>query len=145
MSSKHVDLASLTGGSNRSPNEISFGTIRADVPSVIAGLMAAGALLPEQMPAASAPWSPEKKLAAAVLASALTDIRVYHGRRSRQRQVAEALEWVQSDDTAWPFSFLRLCALFGLDSDWVRAAVNGWTRMPPHEREPRRITFRHAA
>jgi hypothetical protein len=116
-----------------------------DLPAVVEGLMAAGALLPEQMPAASVHWSPETRLAAAVLTSALTEIRSYYGRRAYARQVAETLAWVHSDDTVWPFAFLRLCALFGLDPDWVRATVSAWTRQPQHARAPKRITFSHAA
>ncbi len=46
--------------------------------SVIDSLMAGGELLPAQLPVASH-WSPEKRLAAAVLASALVEIRDHHG------------------------------------------------------------------
>jgi hypothetical protein len=133
-SNRTVDLSGAAGRRKRAESAFRYGAVQADVPSVVDGLMAAGALLPAQMPSASGGWSPEKRLAAAVLSGALTEIQVHHGRRSHRRRVAEALEWIRSNDTAWPFSFLRLCALFALDPDWVRAAVERWTRMPPLER-----------
>ena len=112
--------------------------------AVIDHLMAGGELLPAQLPSATN-WSPEKRLAAAVLASALVEVRDHHGNRPHRRRVAEALEWVRSDDTVWPFSFLRLCALFELDSDWVRAAVQRWIGTPREERKPVNFLYRQAA
>jgi hypothetical protein len=116
-------------------------TIDLDVPSVIAGLMAPATLLPAQMPSPSR-WSAEKRLAAAVLATALNDVRFRPGKASHRRQIDEALQWIRSDDAEWPFSFLRLCALFDLDPEWVRAAVNRWIHPASHRR---RAIYRHAA
>jgi len=122
-----------------------FGGGEASLPSVIDDLMAGGTLLPEQMATAGAPWSPELKLAAAVLASALQEVRDHCGQRAYLHRVAETLQWIGSNDTVWPFAFLRLCALFGLDPDWVRAAVERWISQPRTDRVPRRIAFRSAA
>ncbi len=143
MANFAADPSGVAARRKRPESVFRFGTVQTDVPSVVDDLMAAGALLPVQTPAASPSWSPEMRLAAAVLAGALSEIRVHHGRRSRRRQVAEALAWVRSNDTAWPFSFLRLCALFALDPDWVRSAVERWTRMSRPERG--RAVLRRAA
>ena len=53
----------------------------ADVPglAVIDHLMAGGEMVPAQLPSATN-WSAEKKLAAAVLASALVEVRDHHGK-----------------------------------------------------------------
>lgn len=120
------------------------GALGVDGISVIDHLMAGGELLPTQLPVATS-WSPEKKLAAAVLASALLEIRDHHGRAAHRRRVAEALEWVQSEDAEWPYSFLRLCALFDLEADWVRGAVRHWTGTPREARKPVSHLYRQAA
>jgi hypothetical protein len=112
--------------------------------AVIDHLMSSGTLLPAQLPSASC-WSPEKKLAAVVLASALVDIRDHHGTRAHRRRVAEAIEWVRSDDGEWPYSFLRLCALFDLEPEWVRDAVGRWIATPRELRKPVTYLYRQAA
>jgi hypothetical protein len=88
-------------------------------------LMAGEILLPTQAASPSA-WSPEKRLAGAVLRDALLEVRdTDDDPRSRVR-VAEDLAWIQDDHSDWPFSFLRLCAVFGLDPAWVRQTVEAW-------------------
>ncbi len=93
--------------------------------SVIQHLMAAGQMVAAQLPAAST-WTPEKRLAAAVLSSALVEVRDQAGAPRRRQEVAETLEWIMCDDTEWPYSFLWLCQLFDLDSEWVRDIVGQW-------------------
>lgn len=112
--------------------------------AVIDELMAGGEMLPAQMPKAGI-WSPEKKLAAAVLASALVEIRDHCGTRSHRRSVVEALEWVAADDGDWPFSFVRLCALFDLEPEWVRGEVRAWIATPPGQRKSVPFLYRQAA
>jgi hypothetical protein len=112
--------------------------------AVIDELMAGGEILPTQLPS-PASWSPEKRLAAAVLASALIEIRDHLGKRTHRRRVAEALEWIAAEDVTWPMSYLRLCALFDLDSQWVRAVVREWVGTSPDARKPVRFLYRHAA
>jgi hypothetical protein len=106
--------------------------------------LAGGHLLPSQLPSPCY-WSPERKLAAAVLASALTEIRDHHDHPHYRRHVAGDLEWVYSEDSRWPFSFLRLCDVLGLEPAWVRERVERW-RMTPKRRMARRTTpYRNAA
>lgn len=90
-------------------------------------------VLPAQM-AESSNWSSEKKLAAAVLACGLCDVRDQHG---SPRNRARALAWINSDEMIWPFSFLRLCELFDLDPDWVRQRVRCWILSASHRRRTR--------
>lgn len=127
-------------GATKSPR----GAVHVHSLAVIDDLMAGGEMLPAQLPSATN-WSPEKKLTAAVLASALVEIRDHYGSRAHRHRVAEALEWVQADDSAWPFSFLRLCALFELEVDWVRAAVQRWMGTPREERKAVNFLYRQAA
>jgi len=87
--------------------------------------MAAGQMVAAQLPTPSN-WTPEKRLAASVLASALVEVRDQAGAPRRQQEVAETIEWIMSDDTEWPYSFLRLCQLFDLQPEWVRKVVRSW-------------------
>jgi hypothetical protein len=102
-----------------------------------------GDLLPTQL-AKSSIWSAEKYLAAAVLDSALVEIRDHYGEKGHRRPVKEALEWVHSDDTEWPYAFIALCELFALDPAWVRERVAAWTAAPQRP-EVTRVRYRHAA
>lgn len=112
--------------------------------SVIDDMMAGGELLPAQLPVASN-WSAEKKLAAAVLASALVEIRDHAGSPAHRRRVAEAVAWVQADDVDWPYAFVPLCELLALDVAWVRGVVAGWLATPAAARKPIAFLYRQAA
>jgi len=138
------DLARREGARERGGLECPRGSDGAPELAVIDHLMAGGELLPAQLPSATN-WSPQKKLAAAVLASALIEIRDHHGSASHRRRVAEALDWVRSDDGEWPFSFLRLCGLFGLEAEWVRASVQHWIATPLAARRSATFLYRQAA
>ena len=109
----------------------------------LGSLFGGGDLLPTQLATRSI-WSAEKHLAAAVLDSALVEIRDHYGVKNHRRPVKEALEWVYSDDMEWPYAFLALCELFALDPAWVRARVADWTAAPQRP-EVARVRYRHAA
>lgn len=96
-----------------------------DAIAIVEHLLAGGEVLPEQSVVQSR-WSQEKELAAAVLLDALTEVRDYHRDPSYKRKVSEDLQWIFSDDAEWPFSFVNLCALFGLEPACVRRIVWGW-------------------
>ncbi|MBX3027206.1 hypothetical protein KF840_20090 [bacterium] len=135
----------IAGGPVPSPaSEAPRGSFLSAGLAVIDDLMAGGELLPAQLPAATQ-WTPEKKLAAAVLASALVEIRDHHGNLAHRRRVEEALEWIALDDVEWPFSFVRLCHLFGLEVSWVRGVVAAWVRVPLEQRKPISFLYRQAA
>ncbi len=110
---------------------------------VLDHLLAGGEMLPAQVPQESL-WTPEKRLAAAVLTSALIAIRDHHDRASRRREIAADLEWIRADDRDAPYTFLRLCDVFDLDPGWVRKNVARWLREEPGTRVPFSL-HRHAA
>lgn len=87
--------------------------------------MAAGEILPAQCPERST-WTPERKLAAAVLAAALEHIRLHHTKPTHRRAVEEDLAWVFSDDETWPYAFVPLCQLVGLEPAYARESVQRW-------------------
>jgi hypothetical protein len=88
-------------------------------------LMAGEILLPTQG-ASPCAWSPEKRLAGAVLRDALLEVRQVRNDARSQARIVEDLAWIYDDDSDWSFSFLRLCAVFGLDPAWVREMVEAW-------------------
>ncbi|HWP60043.1 MAG TPA: hypothetical protein VNL14_19275 [Candidatus Acidoferrales bacterium] len=86
-----------------------------------------GFVSPEE-PARRIVWTPEKHLAAAVLTDALIEVRDLAQHPGHRKQVAEDLEWIFSDATESPFSFLELCGIFDLDPSYVRGVVVHWLR-----------------
>lgn len=108
--------------------------------------LAGGEILPAQLPVPSL-WTPEKRLAAAVLRDALLGVRNAssgsHERKTRRHEVSEDLRWIYSDDMTWPYAFVPLCHEFGIEPSWVRRMVRRWQQQPGSERYAPR--FRHAA
>jgi hypothetical protein len=49
------------------------------------------------------------------------------GRRA-QRLAREAEAWFFSDDHHWPFSFVNICAVLGLDPEYIRLGLKRWSR-----------------
>jgi hypothetical protein len=75
------------------------------------------------------PRQPERRLAAAVLLQAIEDLarlgppatdRTYS---QAYRRVRPVLTWFASDDVAWPYSFVNVCAHLRLDPGAVRARL----------------------
>lgn len=110
----------------------------------IENLMASGEMLPAQMPL-RVEWSPCKKLAAAVLASALVEIRDHAHDPAYRKRIDEDLEWIRSPEVEWPFSFLRICDLLHFEAEWVRANVEHWLATPPANRKKPPTPYRQAA
>jgi hypothetical protein len=71
-------------------------------------------------------WTPEKHLAAAVLTDALVEVRDFLGHPAHEKQVAADLEWIFSDASDSPFSFLELCSTFDLEPLYLRQIVLHW-------------------
>jgi hypothetical protein len=92
---------------------------------VLESLAVGETFLPSQLGQPSS-WSPEKRLAGAVLAGALVEVRDYAGHPAYRRRVDEDLRWIFRNDPEWPYSFCRICDLFGLETAWVRRVVRGW-------------------
>lgn len=71
---------------------------------------------------------PEKRLMLAVLEEAVGTYQKYtlaSGRRAR-RLASDVEEWFDSDDTTWPFSFVRICQALALESEYVRVGLRRW-------------------
>jgi hypothetical protein len=68
--------------------------------------------------------TPEARLMLAILEDALGILlkpAAYQRRRRALR--AETEQWLLSNDTAWPFSFLNVCHALALDPGWLRGRV----------------------
>ena len=69
--------------------------------------------------------SPEQRLMAAVLEDAMRELarpsEIWVGTAGRRR--AEVQAWVESDDVAWPFSFLNVCDALDLNPAGVRRRI----------------------
>jgi hypothetical protein len=81
-------------------------------------------LMPEQLLGGPC-RTPEQRLMAAVLEDAVRELvrpgGTWYGARARRR--AEAEMWFESDDVAWPFSFVNVCEALDLDPRDVRSHV----------------------
>ena len=117
---------------------------RAAAEFVTTELLANDGITPAQL-ASPSRWSPQRKLAGAVLAGALVEVRDHYDNLKHRRDVRGTLAWISTNDVDWPFSFIPLCHLFDLDPDYVRNVVNGWLRTGV-ARTPRQSSAqRHAA
>ena len=72
--------------------------------------------------------SGEHKLLLAVLEEALACLcaplpRGKYGVVRAQRLRQEARDWITSEDTQWPFAFLTVCGVLGLDAGGIRTTV----------------------
>jgi len=71
----------------------------------------------------------------------------HRGRRS-QRLAREAEAWFFAEDEHWPFAFVNICAVLGLDPAYVRRGLTRWClqrRTAPHTGSPRAAPLRTAA
>jgi hypothetical protein len=57
----------------------------------------------------------------------------------------EAEEWFLSDEAHWPFSFVSVCAVLGLEPESVRQRLKRWShsRSQTPQRKTRRVAVRH--
>ena len=71
---------------------------------------------------------PEKQLMLAVMedASATFQKSVPGADRRQRRLLRETEEWIQSDDSSWPFSFENICAALSIESDYLRSGLSNW-------------------
>ena len=65
------------------------------------------------------------------------------GRRV-QRLAQEAEEWFFTDDQQWPFSFINICNVLGVDADYIRRGLKQLRQQqPPLETQRRQATPPH--
>jgi len=99
-------------------------------------ILSSGVILPVQFygPAAGLDTSRgEIALMRAVLEDAIGCFQkqtATSGRRV-QRLAREAEEWFFSDDHHWPVSFVNICAVLGLDPEYIRMGLKRWRQRPP--------------
>ena len=70
----------------------------------------------------------EVALMRAVLFDAVECFRKHTDRSSpdARRLAREAEQWLFADDVRWPFSFVNICAVLGLNPAYVRRGLRGW-------------------
>lgn len=70
----------------------------------------------------------EWRLASAVLTDAVDQIRTYRtltvATPRQQREYGEVCAWFTSAERVWPFSFLGICDLIGLESDAILSKLS---------------------
>ena len=109
------------------------------------GMLAVSMVLPEQFysrPTATDKVNGEVALMRAVLEDAINCFQkqpLKSGRRA-QRPVKEAEEWLFTDDPRWPFSFVNICAVLGLDAEYLRLGLARWRQ--PHRAQPQKTRRR---
>jgi len=118
------------------PSPVACGPAVTDHQEVVHKLLSYISVLPEQFygPRPSpAHGRPEAELMRAVLEDALLCFHkglVQQGRRA-QRIAREAEEWLFSDDPSWPFSFVSICAVLGLEPAYLRRGLQRWCQDQP--------------
>jgi hypothetical protein len=110
-------------------------------------LFSPAAVLPEQFSDSSdnvykKVWG-EVALMRAVLEDALNCFhkQFVSDRAHDQRLAREAHEWLFAEDDHWPFSFVNICTVLGLDPEYLRRGLRSWRQSHPAKRWKKR---RHA-
>jgi len=99
-------------------------------------LFDSGAVPPELFfdpPASACLLRGEVALMYAVLEDAVQCFReqfISDGHHAR-RLGREAEQWLFSEDQQWPFSFVNICAVLGLDTEYIRLGLLQWYQRPP--------------
>lgn len=102
------------------------------------GLFEPDVLLRDQFGVRSgATVSREKRLMLAVLENALDSYQKYVFARDGQgRQLfEEAVEWLDSANTEWLFSYRNICETLDINPDYLRRGLEGWRRRAAVARE----------
>lgn len=84
-------------------------------------------IVPSQLPPRTIATA-EKRLLLAVLEEAVGTFQRYAvatGRHSRA-MFADVEAWFASEDTAWLYSFLRICDTLGIDASYLRSGLGRW-------------------
>ena len=99
--------------------------------AAILEFLPSAAVLPQQFHGRTSRTSAvrgEVELMRAVLLDAVECFRKYTGQSSSdaRRRAYEAAQWLFADDVRWPFSFVNICAVLGLNPAYVRRGLRGW-------------------
>jgi hypothetical protein len=73
----------------------------------------------------------ERRLMLAVLEDAVLMCQRNALARSpdKRQEFREAREWIEAEDTSWPFSFENICSVLGIDAQYVRAGLRARTKL----------------
>jgi hypothetical protein len=111
-------------------------------------LLLTGVVLPDQFytsPYTSYTKRPEASLMRAVLEDAFACFQAQFITSSTRalRLAREAEAWFSSDATNWPFAFVNICTVLGLDPTYVRQGLKRWHYQRPQEmrRKKRRVVM----
>ena len=119
-----------------------------NAPAAVQELLAADTVLPEQFwnPGSGARQSGERALMWAVFTESIESYRRYANAGSVELQIdfLDAERWLMATDWDWPFSFVNLCEVFGLDPVGVRRRLVLSKEAHP-DRRSRRQRFRPVA
>ena len=95
----------------------------------------AAAVLPEQFFSLPSLHTnrPEAALMRAVLEEALNCFQCqFQGDRENARRLGlEAETWFFNDDTSWPFAFVNICTILGINPDYIRRGLRQWKQTWP--------------
>jgi len=82
-------------------------------------------VLPASLPEPRFAMQPEKRLLLAMLEDAITAARRPAGKPRRRPQAprVEARRWIFSNDVRWPFSFVNVCGVLGIDPYYLRRGL----------------------
>lgn len=71
---------------------------------------------------------PEGRLLLAVLKHGLATYmkNAFATSKRDQRLYQEAQEWIMQDDATWLCSFVSICHVLGIDTDYLRAGLERW-------------------
>jgi hypothetical protein len=114
------------------------------------GLLDSDPVLPEEFYGAQ-PGTPAFSGERALMWAVLVDGVETYKRLARSESRSSRYEfqriqcWVMRSDWEWPFSFLNLCATFGLDAAAVRSALRRWELGGTFLPMRRRKRFRYQA
>jgi hypothetical protein len=95
-------------------------------------LLPPAAVLPEQFYSSSTGKDSERgevALMRAVLEDAINCFQRGAG-PSPDRMAKDAERWLFSDDARWPFSFVNICTVLGLNSEYLRLGLKRWQKNP---------------
>lgn len=86
--------------------------------------------------------SPEKRLLLAVLADAITALRLSAGARNRagRHRFYETAAWFASDATDSPFTFASICDILDFDIEYLRAGLRPWQTLAGEDPRPSAVS-----
>ena len=102
------------------------------------------AVLPEQLHSARAHPSLAEGTVALMRAVLVDAIDCFQNQERKNTVRArtlgqEAERWIFSDEDSWPFSFVNICAVLGLDVGYVRRGLQSWRGSPAVQLTTKRV------